>query len=84
VSPELDAGEGGSGVGCRGGWTSPDGSVFASGPGFNVREKGVEMRKRMCNPTCFALAALALGFLLTAPVLAVDKVVLFEEFGASW
>ena len=42
------------------------------------------MRKRMCNPTCLVMAALALVFVLTVPVLAVQKVVLFEEFGATW
>jgi hypothetical protein len=30
------------------------------------------------------MVALAFVFMLTAPVLAVDKVVLFEEFGATW
>jgi hypothetical protein len=30
------------------------------------------------------MVALAFVFLLTAPVFAVEKVVLFEEFGATW
>lgn len=42
------------------------------------------MRKRTCQPARLILVALALVLVLTAPVLAVGKVVLFEEFGAIW